>query len=130
MKIAEKFKDEMFEIAKSGGRVAVTKAGKITSCYDLPCRQCIGGSVDGPCNEVIREYLNKEYCECKFERDELVEVSDNGREWQIRHFAGMNDDRDFPYLTYDGGYTSEAGNYRTMYKYCQKYGTIGGLVKE
>lgn len=77
--------------------------------------------------EIIAEY-EKEYCE--FEKDELVEVSSDGKGWKIRHFAGMSPNADYPYSVYDAGDTSTDYKFKVCYRYCRKYGTLGGLIKE
>lgn len=131
MTIAEQNKDKLYEIAKSGNKVAVTVCGKIQTCRETPCNICIAGCVDESCGPVIRQYLSREaYCE--FEQDELVEVSDNGTEWRIRHFADINAHSDeYSYHVYDAGFTSKDPRAQKVpYKYCRKYGTLGGLVKE
>lgn len=128
MTIAEKNKEKIFEIAKDGDKVAVSKTGEIISCFSLSCNNCIGEAHKGLCMGTIKEYLNKEFC--TFKEDDLVEVSDNLQDWKIRRFACMTNDETHPYRVYDFGFTSKETAGTSGYKYCRKYGALGGLVKE
>lgn len=64
---------------------------------------------------------------CPFEKDELVEVSDDGIAWDLRHFVRMEDGE---YACAYEGYTSKETEYTVRWAHCQKYGTLGGLIKE
>lgn len=61
---------------------------------------------------------------CPFEKDELVEVSDDGICWNIRHFVQMEDGK---YACTENGYTSKERKTVIRWLYCQKYGTLGDL---
>lgn len=80
----------------------------------------------------IFEWLNEEYVEpCQFKKDELVEVSDDGIEWYLRYFYRIDETRtNRKFLTSACGKTSKEIDLVTGWKYCRKYGTLGGLVKE
>lgn len=127
MTIAEKNKEKIFEIACAGKSIAISKEGKIIECANGVCPNCIGYLKN--CNNIISDYLKQEYCEFKI--DELVEVSNNGTEWALRHFGDMSsNDGDYPYRVYPCGYTSKECKVKISYKYCRKYGTLGGLIKD
>ena len=82
---------------------------------------------------VDQKYIDN-YCtpleeeqKCPFEKDELVEVSDDGICWNIRHFVQMEDGK---YACTENGYTSKERKTVIRWLYCQKYGTLGDLIKE
>lgn len=128
----EFYKEEIIDIALSGYGIAVDKRTlKPVSCDDLACGNCINS---GTCvNSTIIEWANAEYiepCELEkdeFKKDELVEVSQDGIEWVLGYFAY---DACGLYFTYANGWKSEDCVSAVGYKYCRKYGTLGGLVKE
>lgn len=127
MTIAEKNKDKLFEIAKDGDSVAVSKTGVIISCFSLSCNNCIGEAHKGLCMGTIKEYLNKEYIEpCPFEKGELVEVSDYGDLWCLRYFSYISSDASHKYRTV----RKPGSNVTEGWEHCRKYGTLGNLTKE
>lgn len=128
MKNKYKFKEKIFEICCGGDLIAVERGTNVPSpCRETKCENCKFRNRE--CQSAFAEWCNEEYIEpCEFEKDELVEVSDDCQNWKIRHFAGMNSDRDYPYSAYNYGFTSVESTSETKYKYCKKYGTIGGLI--
>lgn len=85
----EKFKDEIFEIACSGSRIAL-KDGKLTACADMDCDEC--GFHPG-CKKECKEWANSEYIEppvdwTKVPVDTPILVKDTeGDDWKNRYFA-------------------------------------------
>ena len=75
----------------------------------------------------ILKPLEEETEECPFENDELVEVSDDGISWRLRHFSRMKEGR---YYTYGYGYNSSETKEVIDWDYCRKYGTLGELVQK
>lgn len=75
-----------------------------------------------PHGDALHKWCNAEYKEpCPFEEGELVEVSDDGKCWYLEYFVkftGLYETREYK----EDELTSE-------WTYCQKYGTLGGLVK-
>lgn len=124
MTIAEKNKDKIWEIACNGKSIAISKEGEIIECANGVCPNCIG--YQQHCDTIISNYLKQEYC--PFEKDELVEVSNDGMEWRLRYFSHMCYDGMFE--CYINQLTSTAESRTTHWRYCRKYGTLGGLVKE
>lgn len=63
MKIKEKFRDEIFEIACRGCSVAVEEyTDKFVSCGEIMCNQCkFGSDSTYNCSELCAQYLNEEY---------------------------------------------------------------------
>lgn len=64
MKIKEKFKEEIFEIACKGYSVAVDDdTNKIVPCDKISCVKCKfgSGSREYNCSELCEQYLNEEY---------------------------------------------------------------------
>lgn len=117
------FKEEIFEIACSGRHIAVDKkTNKPCSCKDISCDDCALRKGDMKCRDVFVEWLNAEYKEpCQFEEGELVEVSDDKECWILGYFAkfeGMYEIRE-----------RKEDKMTSKWIYCQKYGTLGGLVK-
>lgn len=122
------FKEEIFEVACGGTHIAVDKkTNKPRSCKDISCSDCALRKDDTKCKDAFLEWLNTEYGEpCPFEIDELVEVSDDGKNWYLRHFS--HKEKDKCYVFTNGAKSNE--NHRAVdYPYCRKYGTLGGLVK-
>lgn len=129
----EFYKERILEIAYSGNRVAISKNGELCACDSLfACKNCaLLGDAMG-CKNNFQKWLNEEHVEpCPFEKDELVEVSDDKHNWTLRHFAGMVDDAEYSFAVYIRGNTSkEVGCDTAVYRYCRKYGTLGGLTQE
>lgn len=129
----EKYKEEICDIALADDCVAVNRKTLVPCyCSDTHCEDCIAHMLDdnfNSCNHhVIEEWANSEYVEpCPFEKDELVEVSETGKQWFLRYFSHQENGL---YYCYDSGYTSQEINEVCPWAYCQKYGTLGGLVKE
>ncbi len=126
----EKFKEEILDIACKGLQLGVKTTGEPIACGDLACEDCIcENCICENCNsKKIEEWANSEYVEpCPFERDELVEVSDDGQIWELRYFSHKEKER---FYFYESGHTSRETNKVVPWIYCRKYGTLGGLVKE
>lgn len=91
----EKFKDEIFEIACSGNRVAVGGDGVPVSCKETLCRDCIASQINVECGNTISDWANSEYEEyvdwSKVPVDTKILVRDTkNQEWERRHFAGVD----------------------------------------
>lgn len=121
----EKFKEELCDIVITAGSLAVNKRTlKPCKCSCIECMDCIAYNRD--CRDAMEEWANSEYVEpCQFKKNELVEVSDDGIKWKLRYFshqeAGL-------FYCYDSGYTSQKTDMDFPWVYCQKYGTLGGLI--
>ena len=65
MKNKEKYAKEIVELACDGKRIAIVRqTGKIRSCYETPCRECLFHSYDKEqCKERTREWAESEYVE-------------------------------------------------------------------
>lgn len=129
----EKFKEEICDIVIDRNLLAVSmKLLKPCKCSMTKCSDCIANNNTTSCQKVMREWANSEYVEpCLFEKDELVEVSQDGKFWVLRYFSHMAQ-TDSKYVVFMNGLKSTEATYRDLcnYNYCQKYGTLGGLVKE
>lgn len=117
------FKEEIFEIACSGDTVAVDLNGQPCCCGETRCWNCLFDKDSRQCSELLAEWLNSEYVEpCEFEKDELVEVSDDEWYWYLEYFVEFT----------EGMYKARVHKEDEMisgWKYCRKYGTLGGLEK-
>lgn len=120
----EHFKEEIFEVACSGTHIAVDKkTNKPYSCKDISCDDCAFRKGDMKCKDAFLKWLEEEYVEpCPFEKGELVEVSDDREFWYLEYFDEFTRGR---YITRE----SKMSECTSAWKYCQKYGTLGGLVK-
>lgn len=119
------FKEEIFEIACSGDGIAVDKeTNKPCKCSETSCVLCaLFNKTDLRCTYALAEWLEAEYKEpCPFEEGELVEVSDDKEFWYLEYFVefteGMYETRSY-----------KEDKLTSLRVYCQKYGTLGGLVK-
>lgn len=130
----EFYKEQILDIVCKGNGFGLHKdTNELCSCEKMgTCNSCAFHG-DWGCRERTEEWCNAEYIEpCKFEKDELVEVSNNGIEWYLRRFSHIEVDeyKNKLFRTYINGYTSKQTDHLVSWKYCQKYGTLGGLVKE
>lgn len=123
MKNKEFYKEQIFEVACKGERIAIDKETNTPCiCSKLGCYNCKLGKYDN-CTDMFAIWCNEEYVEpCPFEEGELVEVSDNEEHWYLQYFDKFESGR---YVTH-AGKTSER---HSSWVYCRKYGTLGGLVK-
>lgn len=124
----EFYKEQILDIVCEGANFAVSKTDNtICSCSDLGCENC---KFDCGCTRALKQWCNAEYTEpCEFEKDELVEVSNDERDWRFRYFSHKKDGKYYCFV--DGLTSGKANNICIGYwKYCRKYGTLGGLVKE
>lgn len=123
----ENFKEDIFEIACKGDAIAVEKkTNKPCGCEEIGCNGCALVNKTGSCRETLALWLEEEYVEpCPFEEGELVEVSDDGENWHLGYFSHIGCGYYFAYFKGDVGGLGAVGH-----KYCQKYGTLGGLVKD
>lgn len=123
----EFYKEQIFEIACSGNRIGTNEEGHLCECdCDLLCTYCSFFEAGTPCRDKFREWLDKEYI-CPFEKDELVEVSDDEKRWSLRHFSHI---KNGIYYTYANGLTSKQTESTILWAYCRKYGTLGGLLND
>ena len=124
----EFYKEQILDIACNGSVIAMDKeTNELCSCSIMDCDNCLFGGND--CNTKVREWCNAEYIEpCPFKDGELVEVSDNGVNWTLRYFSHINNNMTYKYLVHKDGLKNS--NEIDGWKYCQKYGTLGGLNKE
>lgn len=132
MKNIEKYNDKIIDLALSGKRLGINKRTLVPcDCDGINCHNCAAFGSESSCETYRREWADAEYKEpCPFEKDEIVEVSDDGLDWRIRYFDSMSDNEEFPYIIYCYGYSSKDKFGTSLYKYCRKYGTLTGLVKE
>lgn len=117
----EKFKEEILDMACDGMTFAVQKdTNKPVACRDLDCSKCI---FEDDCNINRFEWCNAEYIEpCEFEKDELVEVSNDGKNWKLRYFSQMYKGKCYAFVN---GNKSTENSEDYPWEYCRKYGTLG-----
>lgn len=129
----EYYKEQILDLACEGvGAIAYNKqTNTLCNCHDIGCVHCLFSNNTGTsCNDMFKKWLRSEYIEpCPFENGELVEVSDGGNLWHLRYFSHfrVNVDAERRYVAYLAGAKSGAA---TSWRYCRKYGSLGGLVKE
>lgn len=126
----EFYKEQILDLACKGKGIAIdVMTNKLCDCVSISCRNCLFSNKRDGCEVCREKWSNAEYLDtCPFEKDELVEVSDNGTCWNLRHFSHKRDDGE--YCTYHDGKKSSDTQHVTVWRYCRKYGTLGGLVKE
>lgn len=126
----EFYKEQILNIACTGSCVCFNKkTNKPDACNNTPCENCLFQDI-GYCDERLNEWANEEHVEielCEFEKDELVEVSDNEINWSLRYFSHKEGGA---YYCFVNGYKSTDDASVNVWNYCRKYGTLGGLVKE
>lgn len=124
----EFYKEQILDLACQSKSIAFdVRTNKISYCHDTSCDNCLFFNNIESCTVSIEKWSNAEYVEpCPFEKDELVEVSDNERLWNLRYFSHKTDDGYCAYRYRNG--SEKDGVYK--WRYCRKYGTLGGLVKE
>ena len=90
----EHYKSEIDKITRMGRMVAVEeKTGKITSCNQITCLQCMFDSCSaGNCDAAALAWADAEYIEpnvnwYKVAIDTPIMVSSNNIDWYCRHFA-------------------------------------------
>lgn len=128
----EYYKEQILDLACEGVSIAFDKqTNTLCNCRNICCANCLFSNNTGTsCNDMFKKWLSSEYIEpCPFENGELVEVSDTGNYWRLRYFSNFSTDvgAERRYVTYLAGAKSGAV---TSWRYCRKYGTLGGLVKE
>lgn len=69
--------------------------------------------------------IEEEEPKCQFKKGEIVEVSEDNIYWRLCTFSRLTDDRIFKYATKEEG----PDECEWIWPHCQKYGTLGGLVK-
>lgn len=126
----EFYKEQILDLACQHKIIAFdVRTDKVCACCEINCHNCLFEDDNENCNANIEKWGNAEYVEpCPFKKDELVEVSDNGTCWCLRYFSHKTDGGRYC-AYYDGKKSSETKD-ATHWKYCRKYGTLGGLVKE
>lgn len=132
----EIFKEKICELACEGKEIAINKnTNTPCDCNEIICTKC---TLQKNClwkshTVAVREWCNAEYEEhCDFKKDELVEVSSDGVNWSLRYFSNMtrNKKGEKEFLTFVNGQNSNETGATWPWKYCRKYGKLGGLVKE
>lgn len=126
----EFYAEQILDIYCSGNTVAVDKkTNKPCQCRDMLCANCaVKDNNHDSCRPRFAEWCNAEYVEpCPFDKDELVEVSENGCSWRLRYFAYQKDGK---FYCWEGGMKSTETKGVCDWGYCRKYGTLGGLIKE
>lgn len=128
----EFYKDQITDISCNGIGFGVNKTtGEILPCSHIRCSKCVFINREDPfgCDKNKQKWANQKYKEtCPFEKDELVEVSEDGVNWQLRHFSHIDEKGIF--AMFINGKTSKETNSKSLWKYCRKYGTLGGLIDE
>lgn len=105
-------------------------------CTDIECCQCDLSNFshskygDGFCYKRFWEWASEKYVDpespkAPYEKDELIEVSNDHFNWHIRHFDKMSGGGVF---VYENGRKSCNALGSSYWKYHQKYGTLGGLT--
>lgn len=130
MTCKEKFKEDIFELACEAKKIAVDKrTNRPCDCDKIDCTDCKFRDTDKSCDELLVEWCNAEYKE-EFEKDELVEVSNDGRTWSLAYFSHIDENgRGGKYKIWNFGLTSKEALTTSGRDYCRKYGTLGRLAK-
>lgn len=131
MKNKEKWAKEIVEIAIAESAVAL-KEGVPIRCEDINCREC-GRYVSGSCcYEAWKKWAEAEYKEPKIQPevkqckvDDPVLVSGDGENWNKRHFAKYEEERDLVF-TWAYGRTSFSGKGIYRWKYAKLPGKKEG----
>lgn len=120
----EFYKEQILDIACKGKSFGLNEESMtICECNDIPCFRCHFHKIGTRCIDNIEKWCNEEYIEpCEFEKDELVEVSDNGVDWCLRYFSHKFEG---VYYCFTGGYKSTDVVDIYDWGYCRKYGTLG-----
>lgn len=119
----EFYKEQILDVVCSGKNFCVDKTNNIVACNEIGCNNCLFNHKE--CVPATEEWCNAEYIEPHpFEKGELVEVSEDGADWSLRYFSHM---KNGIYCVFLKG---EKSGDIISWKYCRKYGTLGGLVKE
>lgn len=132
MKNKDFFKEGIWELTCEGKKIAVSKETNTPcNCDKSECADCKFYISYKSCDELFVKWCNEEHVEPYFfEKDELVEVSLDGTDWYIRHFSHI-DEKGFNgrFLVFNYGRNSETEERTSSWKYCRKYGTLGGLAE-
>lgn len=124
----EYYKEQILDLACKGMRFAFANDENVPcACRDLDCNKCIfSNEYDESCEKNIIKWCNAEYVEpCPFEKDDVVEVSNDGKRWCIRHFSHIGDGMYYAFV--DGVKSTEVSDV-CPWRYCRKYGTFGRLT--
>ena len=118
----ERYRDEILEISKSGGRVAIDKhTKKVQSCNEVICWNCVFYNSDASCLAPLMLWLYEEYQEPPIDWstvpiDTKVLVSNSGNHWCKRYFAKRKDGR---YYTWYQGATSWSNDRMEAWDYAK-----------
>lgn len=120
----EFYKEQILDVACAGHSFGIDKTDNmIHACCEIGCSNCLFNY--GECCDATEKWCNAEHVEsCPFKKGELVEVSHEGKRWELGYFSHIEDGI---YYTFMWG--NNVG-YLVDWEYCRKYGTFGGLVKE
>lgn len=128
----EFFKEQIWELACDDERIAVDRrTNKPCRCAEMKCEDCALECHEISHCEALNKWGNAEHVEpYSFKKDELVEVSLDGTDWYIRHFSHI-DENGFNgrFLVFNYGRNSETEERTSSWRYCRKYGTLGGLAE-
>lgn len=108
MKNKEKYRDEIFEIAVSGDRVAV-RNGKPVKCSTVSCGDCDLCGFDGNCKKATNNWMESEDVDwSKVPVDTKILVRDTDDEkWMPKYFAKYENQTIY---AWGGGATSYSAN--------------------
>lgn len=119
----EHYKSEIDKITRMGRMVAVEeKTGKITSCNQITCLQCMFDSCSaGNCDAAALAWADAEYIEqevdwSKVAVDTPILVSIDNVQWYCRHFAKYENGL---FYVWDDGRTSYTTNTKSTWKYAK-----------
>lgn len=120
----EHYKSEIDKITRMGRMVAVEeKTGKITSCNQITCLQCMFDSCSaGNCDAAALAWADAEYIEQEVDWSKIaintpiLVRDDNTTKWVIRHFAKYENNLVY---AWDGGGTSYTMNETTGWNYAK-----------
>ena len=122
MKNREKFAKEIFDIACSGSSIAMIKGeNKLIPCSELKCCDNCEFDCDGGCTDKIKEWCEAEYEEPRITIpadtpiDTKILVSDDGKIWLRRHFAGFDEDLVSAWLEGNTSWSNKNGASRWKY---------------
>lgn len=125
----EFYKEQILYLVCEGSKIAINKDTQMPcKCENVHCNTCLLYGDSYNCRQTFSEWCKAEYVKpCPFKKDELVEVSQNGVDWLLRHFCKLENEM---YYCYENGKTSTNSHCTQAWRYCRKYGTLGGLIKE
>lgn len=135
MKNKEFFKEKIFEIACDFGKVAVVNGEPMNCSFVSECGMCDFFYEEGKCEELLKEWLEKEYEEPriqpevkKLKKDDRILVSKDGKAWIKVHFNRYDEEENLVY-SYRYGNTSWSSTGTMAWQYAKLPEIVSKLKK-